>query len=147
MMASRSDAAEYAMRALHAPGFVAAVSAAGCLSVTTLDGERLAMTSPEFSAYVESVFRAQNRIATELAFALETGEFDSAGSARLESAESELLVACAGLNEIAAERRDGRARGRLGQAEVARQAPECERATRDAEAALASIREQAAYGD
>ena len=42
-----------------------------CASVTTAAGERLALTSPEFRAYVERVFREQNRVASELAFELE----------------------------------------------------------------------------
>lgn len=122
-------------------------SAAACVSVTTLDGERLAMTSPAFRAYVESVFRAQNRVATELAFALEAAGSDSAGYAMLESAEIELIDACAGLNEIAVGRRDGTGRGGPGRAEAARRAPDCERAARAAEAAIASVRQQPPDGD
>src|SRR5690554_3682800 len=48
----------------------AAVAAAmlGCAPITTLEGERLALRSPEFRDYVEQVFREQNRVASELTF-------------------------------------------------------------------------------
>jgi hypothetical protein len=117
------------------------VLTAGCVAVTTLDGERLAMRSPEFRAYVESVFRAQNRVATELAFALES-DVGPAAEAELESAELGLIDACAGLNQIAIGRRDGTGRSGLGRVEAARRAPDCERAARAAEAAIASVRQQ-----
>ena len=112
---------------------------AGCAAVTTLEGERLAMTSPEFRAYVESVFREQNRVATSLLLALESADLTPRAAAALEDADAGLLGACAGLNEIAIVRRDGRELERLEAARFARQAPECERATRAAEGALDAI--------
>lgn len=108
---------------------------AGCAPVTTLDGERLPVRSEAFADYVEQVFREQNRVATELAFALE----DSADPARLdalETAEDALFAACADLNAMAAARRDGRRMGAFRALAAARQAPECERAAAHARAAL-----------
>ncbi len=113
----------------------AGVVAAGCAPVTTLDGERLAVRSEAFAAYVEEVFREQNRAATSLAFALE----DSADVVRLdalEAAEETLLDACAGLNALATTRRDGGRAGAVRGLSAAREAPRCERATADAWAVL-----------
>lgn len=107
-------------------GFV--VLAAGCASVTTLDGERLSVRSDAFASYVERVFREQNRVATALAFAFE----DAALPARidaLEAAEEALLTACAELNALAAARRGGERLGPMRGLSAARQAPDCERAT------------------
>lgn len=108
---------------------------AGCGSVVTLDGERLGVRSDAFRDYVERVFREQNRVATALAFALED-ERDPERLDVLESAEAALLDACAGLNEIAALRRDGDRLGRLRALDAARAAPACERAAAEAEALL-----------
>lgn len=125
----------------------AALLATACAAVTTPDGERLSMGSKAFRAYVESVFRGQNEVATELTFAFEDEGLSDADYAALESAEAELLHACEGLNEIAAARRDRAAFGKLEAAKAARRAPECELATRDARNALASVREQSADRD
>jgi hypothetical protein len=117
---------------------------AGCLAVTTLDGKRLRLSSPDFPAYAERVFRAQNRVATDLAFALEAPELEPADTMALEAAEQTLLDACAGLNEVATERRDGQAAGRVRAARAARRVPDCERATAEATTAIAAA---AASGD
>ena len=61
----------------------------GCASVVTADGERLALTSAAFRAYVERVFREQNRLADELAFALDIGP------------ARELLIVLSGLLTVA----------------------------------------------
>ena len=106
-----------------------------CVSVTTQDGQRLRAPSDEFRAYVESVFREQNRIGTDLAFALESPA-DIAVQDNLETAESELIAACAELNEIASERRAGRDLERSLQVQAAKSAPQCEAATRAAQTAL-----------
>lgn len=105
-------------------------------SVTTLEGERIGMRDEAFAAYVERVFRAQNRVATSLAFELEREDIDSSRYAALEAAELELLDACAGLNELAIAARDGRAARGLGAARRARSAADCERATIAAERLL-----------
>jgi len=115
--------------------FAAVVLAAGCARVVTLEGERLNVRSDEFRRYVETVFREQNRVATALAFALEDAD-DEARLDALEAAEEDLLAACAGLNAIAAARRDGERLGRLQALSAARAAPECERATADAQGLL-----------
>ena len=67
---------------------------AGCAAVTSLDGERMSMRSAAFASYVEAVFRRQNEVATELAFALDAAPFDSARYRQLEAAETALLDAC-----------------------------------------------------
>jgi hypothetical protein len=111
---------------------------AGCAAVTSLDGERMSMRSAAFASYVEAVFRRQNEVATELAFALDSAPFDSARYRQLEAAEAALLDACDGLNLIAERRRDGEGAGGLRAARAARKAPECERAALSAAGVLAA---------
>ncbi len=113
----------------------AVVLAAGCARVVTVEGDRLGVRSDDFRRYVETVFREQNRVATELAFALEDAD-DDVRADELAAAEEDLLAACAGLNAIAAARRDGERLGRLQALAAARAAPDCERATAAAEALL-----------
>lgn len=105
----------------------------GCAAVTTAEGERLALGSDEFAAYVERVFREQNRVATALAFALEDAQPASARFEALSAAEDTLLAACADLNALAAARRDGERLGPLKGLRAARGAPECERAASSAD--------------
>jgi hypothetical protein len=105
----------------------------GCASVSTVDGTRLALGSDEFRGYVERVFREQNRVADEVAFALE--EPDGAREP-LAAAEQRLLEACAGVNELATARRDQRRLGMRGSLRAARTVPRCEGETRAAAAAL-----------
>jgi hypothetical protein len=108
---------------------------AACTPLTTLDGERLSVRSDAFADYVEAVFRDQNRVATELAFALEDAD-DTDRLDALERAEEALLAACADLNAVASARRDGERMGPLRRLSAARQAPDCERAAADARAVL-----------
>ncbi len=106
--------------------------AGGCsMRVVTADGTELGVRSEAFSAYVERVFRDQNRVAGELGFALLDAELagDDAAVAQLEAAESALLDACEGLNELAAAQRDGDRMPRLAALAAARSAPDCEEAT------------------
>lgn len=112
----------------------------GACAVTTAGGERLAVGSDRFRSYVERVFRKQNRVATELAFALEREGLPRERVRALESAEAELLEACAELNELAAARRDGEALGTVAEAGASRSAPECERATLAARRVLEDAR-------
>ena len=99
----------------------------------TADGQRLSLRSAEFREYVERVFREQNRVADAVAFALDApGEQD----AQLAAAEQELLAACAGVNELATARRDQQRLGMSDSLGAARSVPDCERATRAAEARL-----------
>jgi hypothetical protein len=107
----------------------------GCASVTTADGTRLGLASTEFRAYVERVFREQNRLADALAFALEAPGADNAS---LAAAETDLLAACAGVNELATARRDGRRLALDAELRAARAVPDCERALRSAATALES---------
>jgi hypothetical protein len=120
---------------------IAAVLAAsvvlGACAVVTADGQRLALTSSEFPAYVERVFREQNRLADQFAFALE----DAAGAPPgLEAAEQALLTACADVNELATARRDERRLGVRRSAAAARSVPACEQATRSSAATLEAWR-------
>jgi len=110
---------------------------AGCATVSTADGDRLALTSQEFRAYVERVFREQNRVADELAFALEAA--DGARN-ELAVAEQRLLDACAGVNELATARRDEVGLGVRRSLGAARSVPECEKATQAVAATLARER-------
>ena len=99
----------------------------------TADGQRLSLRSAEFREYVERVFREQNRVADAVAFALDApGEQD----AQLAAAEQQLLAACAGVNELATARRDGRRLDMRDSLRAARSVPDCERATRAADARL-----------
>jgi hypothetical protein len=105
----------------------------GCAAVPTADGQRLSLRSAEFREYVERVFREQNRVADAVAFALDApGEQD----AQLAAAEQELLAACAGVNELATARRDERRLDMRDSLRAARSVPDCERATRTADARL-----------
>lgn len=107
---------------------------AGC-AVTSADGERLRPGSSEFRSYVERVFREQNRVASDLAFALEAAPAGSA-AADLGAAEDALLEACEGLNELAALRRDDQRLGPKRGLQAARTAADCENAARAGRAAL-----------
>jgi hypothetical protein len=108
-------------------------------AVTTADGTRLGLSSSEFRAYVERVFRDQNKVASDLEFALDDATA-SGGSAppELMAAEDALLKACAGVNELATSRRDQEDLGIGKSASAARSAPDCERATRAAQNALSA---------
>ena len=103
-----------------------------CASVPTADGERLKVTSLEFREYVERVFREQNRVADEVAFALD----EPGAHAELAAAEQGMLAACAGVNELATARRDRRQLGMRSSLRAARTVPECERAAAAAAARL-----------
>ena len=128
------------MRSPLAPGTIllvlAVVSGLGGCAVTAVNGTRMGLKSGEFADYVESVFRRQNEVASALALELESEDPDSDRYVELDSAELELLEACVGINELAARQRDGEPIGGLKALKRARQAPECERATAAAAAAL-----------
>ena len=109
------------------------VSLSGCAAVPTADGQRLRLASGEFRDYVERVFREQNRVADAVAFALEApGSQDP----ELAAAEQDLLAACAGVNELATARRDQQSLGLRNNVRAAKSVPDCERATRAADARL-----------
>jgi hypothetical protein len=120
------------MKGTRAPLLAATLALHGCAAVPTADGEALALRSPEFRAYVERVFREQNRVADELAFLIEAAP----GQAESANAEQALLAACAGVNELATSRRDERRFGLKKRIAAARSVPECERATQSAAALL-----------
>lgn len=117
---------------------VGAAALAGCAAVVTADAERLRLTSPAFPGYVERVFREQNRVADQLAFAIEAVAEPPAAVA---AAEQALLRACAGVNELATARRDSLPLGLRRSASLARGVPECERAAREAASVLGPKRE------
>ena len=113
------------------------LSLTACASVQSLDGTRYRVASAAFRDYVEQVFRAQNQIADELAFALEDLSPQRSDQARrLEVAEEELLQACSGLNELAVSRRDRDRPGSRQSLKAARSAPDCERAVQQAASLL-----------
>lgn len=114
----------------------AVIALSACAAVDTMDGAHLRVGSEDFRRYVESVFRLQNKTATDLAFALEAGDLAAADLAALNAAEQSLLDACSGLNEIAASRRDNESMGKLRQLRAARSAPQCEVAARAAQTSL-----------
>ena len=110
----------------------------GC-AVTAADGTRMGLRSDEFADYVESVFRRQNEVASELALEIESRDQDSERYELLDAAELDLLNACVGINELAARQRDGDPLGGLKALKRARQAPECERAADAAAAELPGV--------
>ena len=125
------------MRPIRALPLAGAAALLAACAVTTADGRRLGLASSEFRAYVERVFRDQNKVASDLE--LEVDDATAAGDSappELTAAEDALLKACAGVNELATSRRDQEDLGVRKSASAARSAPECERATRAAQAAL-----------
>lgn len=108
----------------------------GCSSVTTLDGERLALGSDALGDYVEDVFRRQNRVASDIAFALDDPEASPSRLEALDVADRGLLDACAPINEVAARRRDEVPVGWVKGSRAAHAAPDCERAVDRARAVL-----------
>jgi hypothetical protein len=125
------------MRCVRLVSSLALLAVAGCAAVRTPDGERLAMRSPEFRAYVERVFREQNRVADEVAFALDA---PGAEQGPLAAGEQRMLEACAGVNELATARRDEQRLGVRRSLQAARGVPLCEEAMRSVAALLAESR-------
>jgi hypothetical protein len=126
------------------PGFVLIrlapvlmLGVAGC-AVTAVDGTRMGLKSDDFAAYVETVFRRQNEMASELALAIEAEDPDSERYAALDAVELALLDACLGINELAARQRDGEPLRGLKALARAKAAPACERATTAAKNILVS---------
>jgi hypothetical protein len=115
-----------------AAALVPLLALSACAAVPTADGLSLKVASPEFRDYVERVFREQNRVADDIAFALEA----PGPPTDLAAAEQELLTACAGVNELATARRDQRRLGMRESLRAARTVPDCERAARAADARL-----------
>lgn len=112
----------------------AAMALAGCASIVTAEGERLALASGEFRGYVGQVFREQNQRTVELLEAQERAGAE--GREELVRVEESLLAACAGLNELAVALRDSRRMGALQRRELARSAPGCEEAAAEARSLL-----------
>jgi hypothetical protein len=129
-MPRHSSRKESVMRPRRSSALLGLLALSGCAAVSTAGGERLRLGSDGFRGYVERVFREQNRVADELAFAAEA---PGPARAALAAAEDELLAACAGVNELATARRDGRRLGIGRSVRLAQSVPQCERAT---EAAL-----------
>jgi hypothetical protein len=117
------------MAVVRSVALCALLCSSGCATVSTADGERLRLSSLGFREYVERVFREQNRVADELAFALEA---PGAERGELGGAEQRLLDACAGVNELATAQRDERRLGIRRSVASARSVPACERAAREA---------------
>ena len=124
-------------RPIRALGIGLGLLLAGCATVQTADGTRVAPGSVEFRAYAEQVFRRHNRVLDRLMFALpEIAATDTARYARAADAEIEMLVACRRLNEVASRTRDGRPPGWLRRIRAARSVAACDRATRATERIL-----------
>ncbi len=125
------------MRGLRTLSLAAAAPLLAACAVTTADGTRLGLASSEFRAYVERVFRDQNKVSSDLGLVVDDATA-SGGSAppELTAAEDALLEACAGVNELATSRRDQEDLGVRKSASAARSAPDCERATRAAQMML-----------
>ena len=104
-----------------------AAGLSGC-AVTAVDGTRMGLRSDSFADYVETVFRRQNEVASDLATELDSADPASARYAELDAAELDLLDACLGVNQLAARQRDGDSPGGLKALKLARQTPDCERA-------------------
>ena len=78
----------------------------GCVTTTTLEGERLRIGSSQFRDHALSVFKAQNSTLTELFDVLETADDEDA--TRIDDAELRMIEACETLNSAAAAQRDGK---------------------------------------
>lgn len=126
------------IRSLQIGILAAAALACSACAVVTVDGSRLHPGSDAFADYVESVFRRQNEILSELAFAIDAQDSGSDRYAALEGAEGQVLEQCDGLNALASATQRGERTGGLGALAAARRAPDCERATRAARALLDS---------
>jgi hypothetical protein len=110
---------------LYSIGFV--ICCNGCVTtVQPRDGDPLRVSSREFRAYAERIFRLQNEVASEIALRLEDAE--PADVSALEAAEDALLDACAQLNATAARRRDGGGVRPFSDLSTARSVPACETA-------------------
>jgi hypothetical protein len=119
---------------------VGALALVGCASVKSVDGQRYRVGGAAFRAYIEQVFRAQNRVADELVFTLEDLPAGATVSAdQLNAADTQLLAACAGLNQLATSRRDAVKLGNRQALAAARTAPDCERAVAAAQDLLRAL--------
>jgi len=105
----------------------------GCAAVPTADGQRLSLRSAEFREYVE---RERDRVRDAVLLAKHALDAPGEQDAQLAAAEQELLAACAGVNELATARRDERRLDMRDSLRAARSVPDCERATRAADARL-----------
>jgi hypothetical protein len=115
--------------------FFALAAICGCAgSLATGDGERLRISSAEFAEYAQDVFRLQNQVLDELAFALDERPDDIG----LQNAEETVLDACADINELAVRRQRGRGVRPLRDMEAARSVPACEAAAAMASEAIRS---------
>jgi hypothetical protein len=111
-----------------------------CAGIESVDGKRYSMASADFRSYAEAVFRRQNLVMSEIAFALDSETLTADERTRIEAAEDGLFEACALLNEIAVRRRDSQRNadsgGLDGRLRAGRSVPECERAVVAAETLL-----------
>ena len=121
---------------LAALGLALTVSGGCAGSLTTPDGERMALRSDAFADYAERVFRLQNEVLDALAFALDARGDDDAA---LVAAEDRVLLSCAGLNDIAVRRQRGAGIRPVRDARTARGIPACESAAQSAADLLESV--------
>lgn len=118
-------------------GIVIVTCLTGC-AITSVDGDRMRLKSDRFADYVETVFRRQNEISIEMASEIDDEGLTSARYSMLDTLDRQLLVACRGMNELARAKRNAEPVRGLGGLKRARGAPDCERATNEAAAALES---------
>jgi len=98
------------------------------------------ITSDEFRAYAEKVFRLQNEVISAITFAVEDEQvFEANELALIEAAEDAVLEECVDINRIAVRRRDGSGLRPFRDAKAARAVPNCEAAALRGRAALADV--------
>lgn len=118
-----------------------AVLAAACSSVQVRypDGRTEYQSRDEFAAYVETVFRYQNRVVNDLILATSLGAVEASEDAALVRAEREMARACQPLIETVAAELEGRRVGLLQQLTLPSAVPACEVASRRLELLLDPI--------
>jgi hypothetical protein len=110
------------------------------LMVITLPGCSLpfmssGQTTEEFASYVESVFKLQNSMTSQI-MALADSDDKPANIDALLQAEQNMQKKCEALNEYAARDSDGLSTGLLLQNRVAQSAKDCETSAKQAQALL-----------
>lgn len=110
----------------------AALTACTTVTTTTPAGERVARTPEEFSAYVEQVFRYENRVGSDLIDHYELAE--AAGShprADLLAAEERMIESCRYLHEVIISHLEGRVPDLALKMKLVDTIADCEYAARD----------------
>lgn len=109
----------------------------GCVTTTTLEGERLRVGSSQFRDHAISVFKSQNSTLTELFDVLETANDEEA--TRIDQAELNMIEACETLNSAAAAQRDGKKLSVRILSDISSDIRSCDEATRAANQLLLEL--------